>query len=196
MKYYYVDVETTGLEAKKCDIIQISYIIEDRNIVKDSGTVTMQPVDYSTIQTKALEVNGMSIEKIKTFQPARDGHLEYLEPLCRYIDQDDPKDQYTIVAYNAAFDSEFIRQNFWKNGNKHFGRLFDYRAVDPMNIVLYLWRRGELPGLENIKLKTVCAYLNIPLENAHNAKSDVTALYNLFHWLNKNIKLDYSKQVV
>lgn len=190
MKYFFVDVETTGLDTRKCDIIQLSYIIEDKGVVKDSGNVLMQPLDYSSIQMKALEVNGMTVEQIKTFQSAQDGHLEYLEPLCRYINQDDPNDQYTIVAYNATFDSEFIRQNFWKNNNKHFGRIFDYRSIDPMNIILYLWRRGELPGLENIKLKTVCAYLGIPLTNAHNAKSDVQALYNLFQWLNKNLKFN------
>ena len=67
MKILYFDTETTGTDPLRNDIIDLAVIIEVDGKVEHEESIKMQPLDYSTVELKALEVNGMTIEQIKTF---------------------------------------------------------------------------------------------------------------------------------
>ena len=55
-KLFYFDIESTGLDNKRNDIISLAYLIEINKEIKEEGELFMQPFRYDTINAKALEV--------------------------------------------------------------------------------------------------------------------------------------------
>lgn len=173
-KIFYFDVETTGLNSSTHDIIQLAYIIEIDNEVKEEGNLFVQPFNYETINAEALKINSLTIAQLKTFQSPKEAYKKIYTILTKYVDKYDKKDKFSPAGYNVNFDIRFLKEFFIKNNDKYYGSLFDYHILDPIT-VLYFLEYKNLINLENYKLETVCKYFNIPL-NAHDALSDIKAI--------------------
>ncbi len=185
-KVFYLDAETTGLDPKKNDIIQLAYLIEIDGEVKEEGDIYCQPFDYNTVNAKALEVNQLSTAKIKEFPTPQEAYGKLIKILDKYVDKYDKKDKFSPAGYNAGFDTNFLKQFFFKNNNKYYGAYFDYHILDPSVLLFILEYRGLLK-LENYKLETVCKHFGIELK-AHNAMSDIKATREVFYKLLEYLK--------
>lgn len=185
-KIFYFDVETTGLDPQKNDIIQLAYqiVIDDKVVEGDS--IFMQPFDFSTIEQEALDVHGFTIEKIKTFQKPHLAYKLILDILGKYIDKYDRSDKFQPAGYNTRFDLDFLKQFFVKNNDKYFGSWFNYRAIDPLAILYFMEGMGKI-NLPNYKLETVCSHFKVEID-AHDALSDIKATKHLVEILRLQMK--------
>ena len=159
------DLETTGLEYSKNEIIEI-------------GAVKMR--------------NGEIIEQFTCFVKPKESIPEEITTLT-HITNDMVKDAYTIdkiipdfykfcygcvlMAYNIDFDYKFLNFQATKLGYK-----FNNRQVD----ALYLARLNVV-GAKNFKLGSICAKLGVSLEGAHRAINDVVATAEVIKLISDNV---------
>lgn len=185
-KVLYFDVETTGTNAFKHDIVQLSGLIEVDDKVVHEFNINMQPLDYSTIEPKALEVTGLTIEKLKTYQTNQQAYNEFELVIAGAghswaIDRYNKNDKFTPAGYNVGFDLQFLEQFFRKSpagDGWGSGWMQNWKAVDGLAIVRYLEYLGKIPVMPDHKLGTMCEYFKIPIQ-AHDALSDIRATREL-----------------
>lgn len=157
-EYVVFDLETTGLDATKEEIIEIGACkIKNGKIVETFATF-VKPSKH--IPKEITELTGIDDSMVKD------------APTINYILPDFYKfcDGATIVAQNANFDMSFI----WNIGKK-LSYNFDHKIMDTMEMA-----RQKLPGLKNYKLGTIVDYLGVVLDNAHRAINDATATAKIF----------------
>lgn len=176
-KLFWFDVESTGLDPKINDIIQLAYIIEIDNKIEVEGEFKVQPFDYTTIEKSALEVNNTTIEQLKTYTKPLVIHQKIISLLDSFIDKYNREDKFIPAGYNVKFDMGMLENFFEKANHKFFGSYFFRHSLDPMHFLSFLEYKG-LIELENFKLGTVCKHFGIDLES-HDALSDIKATREL-----------------
>lgn len=173
MKILYIDTETTGLDPKANDIIQISGLVEIDGNIEEEFDIFMQPYDYSSVSQQALAIHGNSIEKIKTFQEPHKAHTELINLFSKYVNKfsSNKSDKFVCCGQNVRFDMDFMRQFFVKSGDPYFGSWFDYHCIDLMALTSFLKYAGVL-NVPNLKLETVAKHFGHEF-NAHSAIDDI-----------------------
>ena len=177
-KIFYVDVETTGLDCNKNDIIQLAYLIEINGEIKEEGSLFCQPFRYDTINAKSLEVNKLTVAQIVKFPTAHEAYSKLIPILDKYVDRYNKEDKYSVAGYNVRFDVDFLKQFFLKNNDKYYAAMFDYHLLS-VDVLLHVLDYKGLIKLENYKLVTVAKHFGIELD-AHNALSDIKATRQVF----------------
>lgn len=177
MKILWIDCETTGLDPKQNDIVTLSCMVEIDGHIQESFAYNIQPMNWGTITEEALKVNGLTVEKLKTFSLPLDVHKSLVAILSKYVDRfkknKTSEDKFICAGYNVLFDIQFLSE-FWKKcGDNYFGSIFDYHKLDVASLVLFLKMHKLLP-IEGYKLQTISEYLQIPIV-AHNSTSDIEA---------------------
>jgi DNA polymerase-3 subunit epsilon len=153
-KIIYLDTETTGLNARRCGIVQLAAILDIDGQEVDSINLHMRPADGLEISDEALAVSGTSREDMAGFPSEREGHAAFLRWLGKHIDKFAKTDKAFFSGYNSPFDVEFVRAWFDRCGDKYFGSWFWSGTIDVMGAALWALRdrRAALP---NFKLGTV-----------------------------------------
>jgi len=179
--FMYIDTETTSLDEKTREPLEIAVILERNLEIIDSTTLYMQPSDYGLIETAAIETSGLTIDKIRTFPSQAEGFQNLKAFLDQYIDPYDRNDKAYTAGYNVMFDIRTIRNLFEKQGDKYLGSYVNWRTLD----LMYYFHMHDALGnlnLASYALKNVCIAYNIPLD-AHKAMDDITATRSLIHKL-------------
>lgn len=176
MKNCYLDVETTGLHAKKNHIWQIAAIMDIDGKEVDRINLKMQPhsLEGVTDQDYALKMNGLTVEQLKAFIPSYQQFGIFLNWLNRHVDQYDKNDKLQFFAYNAQFDYKFVDAWFKWNNNQWFGSYFDRRVMDVMIIAKNHFRFQDGKP-RNYKLETVGRFFGLigPDADLHDAMYDI-----------------------
>ena len=159
------DIETTGLEVSRCEIIEIGAVKLHKGKKVETFETFVRPTTF--IPDEIVNLTHITDEMVKD------------APTIKNVIADFYKFCYgtTIIAYNIDFDYKFV-STFGKNN----GFIFDMKQID----ALYL-ARAFIPGLKNFKLGTVCKKLGVSLENAHRAVHDAMATADVVIKLNTNI---------
>jgi DNA polymerase III epsilon subunit family exonuclease len=159
------DLETTGLEATKCEIIEIGAVKISKGKIVETFETLIKPSCH--IPEDSTEIHGITDEMVANC------------PSVKQVLPDFYKFCYgsTIMAYNIDFDYKFI--SIW---GKKQGLIFDNKQMDVL-----LLARLYVPGLKNFKLSTVCKKLDVSLENAHRAVHDAMATAEVVVKLGPNI---------
>ena len=145
------DIETTGLKADSCDILEIGAVrLHEGEIVSRFHTFIDDGV---VIPKKITELTGITHAMLEGAPTAR----EALERFRAFADGS------TLVAHNAAFDVGFITQH-----GARFGVAFPMPYADTLMLSRYLLR----DELENHKLDTISEYLHIDMGSHHRADDD------------------------
>ena len=173
MKILFFDVETTGLDAKKQDIIQIAGIVEIDGEVKEEFNFTCQPFSYANIEQRALDVHGRGVEELKTYQPPQEMYQKLIKIFDKYIDRYNKDDKFIPAGYNVSFDVNFLFEFFKKNDNPYCGAYLDHHKLDPMPVLIMLDLKGTLK-LNSYKLANIANDFGIEI-SAHDAMSDIRA---------------------
>lgn len=108
--------------------------------------------------------------------------ISFLDSVINKYDKTDKAD---FIAYNAKFDTDFIRELFLQNGNKFYGSYFYTPPICVMQLAKYKLRNKKRP--ENYKLSTICKYMGIKVfeNNLHSALYDIQITKELYNKLNK-----------
>jgi DNA polymerase III epsilon subunit-like protein len=172
-----VDVETTGLDPAKHDVIQIAVLPLDSEI-RPLKTVmpfymNMQPkrpenIDYQAMQVSKLDtlkIINMSIDPWK----ATDLFEEWFEKLNLPVGK-----KLMPLAHNWVFDRQFIME--WLGGPKSFEYFFHHHYRDSMTAALYLNDRAEqhvekIP-IPKVSLNYCGTVFRVPNAKAHDALQD------------------------
>jgi DNA polymerase-3 subunit alpha len=171
MDLIWLDVETTGLDSIKNDVIQLACVPSiNGTISAKTFNQFCQPTDWSSIDSQALRVNNLTIGDLKKFQTAD----KLVNSLIYFLKQFNTK--FTIAGYNCDFDRNFIASLFKKVGKeREFAELFSSDIRDLYKRAKLL--KSQLPT-QNLKLATLCGHFEIPI-NAHDALSDILATIKL-----------------
>jgi DNA polymerase-3 subunit epsilon len=171
MKVIYFDTETTGLNEKIHDIVQISFLIEIDGDIKQQCDLKCQPFSYENITQEALSIQEVTIEELRERQKPEEMYKEIIEIFSNYIDKYNREDKFYPAGQNVSFDMRFLRAFFEKNKDNYFGSFINRFYIDLAAIVRLL-KYANFINPENSKLETIAKYFNIE-HDAHNAFSDI-----------------------
>jgi DNA polymerase-3 subunit epsilon len=176
-KVLYFDTETTGLDEKLNDIIQIAGIIVIDGVIQEEFEFKIKPISFENISQEALDVHGYKVEDLQTFPEPHEIYLKLVDIFSKYIDKYNREDKFTPAGYNVEFDLKFLQQFFIKNNDVYFGSFVNWKKIDPLPLLHYLDYCGRIE-LPNYKLATVCEHFGIELK-AHDALGDIRATREL-----------------
>lgn len=180
MNLFHIDTETTGFDVKKHEIIELAFAIEIDGITHCKMELFMRPEKWDTIDRRALDSNGWTIERLKEL-PNRNIMIDlffdvagklWLESGC-----------FKLVEYGNGFDYRFLESSW---NSKHppypFTHLFNKDSINVLSMA-----KKKLPGLKSYKLKEVARRLGIPVieSKLHAAGYDrdlMMGIYNILKW--------------
>lgn len=191
IKTVFLDVETTGLDAKRHGIIQIAAIMDIDGVAVDRIDLKIRPASSCACDAKALEISGSTVEMIREYPHEADQFRAFCDWLSNHIDKFARNDKAFFSGYNSPFDVEFMRQLFERNGDKYFGSWFWSGTLDVMGLAL-LRLRADRDQMENFKLGTVAKWIlgkeefeRITAEiGLHNAMTDIELTRKIFYKIN------------
>ena len=179
MKFLFVDCETTDLNPISGGLIQVAGIVEiDGNIVEEFN-FKAKPYKGEFVSKKALEINGVTLEELRTWPEPAVMYRQVKSVLGKYVDKFDKSDKFYAVGQNVGFDLEFLKFLFVKNGDHYFGSYIHYNKIDliPVSLVMKLAGRIDVP---NMKLESVMAALEMG-KQSHDALDDIRATRQIFY---------------
>ncbi len=170
----FIDVETTGLDPEKHELIEIGCILA-RQVpregkgpmleVLDEFEFKILPEHLETADPESLMINGYTPERWATAIPLKEAMEKFSEKVRGA----------SFVAHNVAFDLAFIDKAFKKSEVKN---LMHYHRIDTISLafaVLY-----DKPEVEKFSLRFLCEYFGITNQNAHTALSDARATFEVY----------------
>ena len=152
------DLETTGLDARSCQIIEIGAVkIQKGSIIETFQTLINPEMPIPREITEITHIDDGMVANAPTLE-------QVLPDFYRFT--------YGAVlsAYNIDFDYQFLDIS-----GKKLRLLFNNEQIDTLRLA-----RNKVPSLSNYKLGTVVKALNITLENAHRALADAYATAKVF----------------
>jgi DNA polymerase-3 subunit alpha len=164
--YLYLDVETTGLNPKTNDVVQLAAIPVIGGIRQTHFNEFCQPFDFNTVEQEAVNVHGITIDKMKTFQSP----LSLINKLEEFVKAYGVK--FTIAGYNCNFDKAMLGAMFLKAGKPSlFRQLFDNDVHDVYGRAKSIKNQLKTTSL---KLSALASEFGINI-SAHEALSDISA---------------------
>ena len=174
MKQIWIDVETTGLDCKIDSIIELAALYEngkEKSVFHTYILPATKKDDFNIIEDllgitwEYLEQNGIT---------EAEAYSEFEKWLGSHIDKYDKKDKAIFAAYNAKFDTDFIREMFLRNYDNYFGSWFFSASMDIMSTAVLCVKLELMPVPENFKNSTTCKYFGI-VHKVHSAIEDIKA---------------------
>ena len=188
-----LDVETTGVDLNKNDVWQVAgYIIIDDDI-KETFNIKFQPRKGTEFSEGALEKTRMTPDDFKKFQSNKDGMDEFLSVLAKYINKYNKQDKFHLIAYNAHFDAQFLRNWMGNYKGVYYGSYFWANNIDIMTLASEALQtiRHKLPNFQLATVHNVLTKIGLlntkNYDDAHDALFDIQIeydIYNLFCFKN------------
>lgn len=180
----FIDTETTGVDRKLNHLFQISGAILDKDDeILERFDFKFTPFSLEHVSKEALEKTGMTITQLSEFGDPRKAYSDFTTMLGKYCNKFDKADKMQMIAYNANFDSDFLREFFTLNGDNYFGSWFWNPPLCVMQMMAWITIRvrGSLP---NYKLGTLCqaAGLGWDESKAHDAQYDIDKTIALYRY--------------
>ena len=176
-KLLWFDCETTGLDPKKHEIIQIAGIIEIDGIIVDQFDLRCAPENPENVESRALEVQGRTLEEVMAWPSSKKMYEQVLAKFDRHIDKLTITDKMLPCGHNVQFDIGFLNSLFRKNYNKFLFSYFMYAPIDTLVMtaicrMLGLANPVDKNGKPINKLDALCDVFNIP-RGGHDALGDI-----------------------
>lgn len=179
-KIIFIDTETGGVNPEKVALIQLSGIIRIDKKDVEKFNFYIKPFENSEVTEKALEVQGRTLEELKTdkYVEEKEVYKQFINLLDKYIDKYDRTDKFIVAGYNVRFDVDILKAFFQRHGNNFLFSYLDSSMLDPLYSIRLLQIAEVLPVLENNKLETWCKHFGIELK-AHDSLEDIVATKKL-----------------
>lgn len=170
MKYLSIDIETTGLDPEKCDVLEIACIIEDteKKLLRKECPKFQIYINHDQyrFEPDALEMNFHIMDKINYIRKQDERNLARIEHIEMFLDNFlnyNQIDKITLAGANLeGFDMKFLSKHL-PNLSKRFNR----RAIEPAHFFVDWEKDEKLPSLQECKKRA-----GIEGDVAHNALDD------------------------
>jgi DNA polymerase III epsilon subunit-like protein len=160
----FCDIETTGLDPSRHEIISIC-IITEYPLGSSTWSALIKPRHIWSADQVALDINGYNEEAWASGIDIK----EAAEMIDQRINGG------LFIGYNPSFDMSFIRKALKDHGYE----TPRVRMIDVMTLA-----HEHLIGIKRLSLYSVRKYLGMSTENSHTALQDTRdtrAVYNLLH---------------
>ncbi|MFP4117748.1 MAG: PolC-type DNA polymerase III [Candidatus Woesearchaeota archaeon] len=173
-EFVIVDLETTGLSARRHKITEIAAVkLKDGRII-DKFETLVNP--GTPIPKHITKITGIDDEMVENAPSTRDALTDFL------MFAGDA----TLVAHNASFDMSFLRH--------HAEDRLGLSILNPSLCTMQL-SKSIVPEISSRALTSLCSFFGVANENAHRAMSDVKATYQVFNHL-KDMMEDTADEVL
>ena len=175
MKLFLFDLETTGIDAYRHGIHQISGKIIIDGTVRQSFDFKVRPKDGAEYDPKALEVGRVTREQLEAYPSMQEVFPQVIAMLDQYVNKFSKNDKFFLLGYNNShFDNGFFRQWFLDNSFQYFGSYFWSNSFDAMVLATPVLCENRA-ALRDFKQSTVAAALGIYVDPArlHDASYDI-----------------------
>lgn len=167
MDYVVFDLEFTGMDVLKNEILEIGAVRIDASLTVERVTFSekIAPQHIETAEERALQVNGYSAEAWKGARPAYEVLIEFVEFARGTV----------AVGFNLVWDWAHLLAAL-----NHYGieRTFgDYHVLDVLSLAA---AREPLRPLESFHLSALCTQYGIERNHAHQALDDARATLALW----------------
>ena len=162
MDLVFVDVETTGLDPERHELLELAAVRVDPHTLEpiDHASVRVRPTRLAAADPKALEVNGYSDEVWRDAVTLATG-LRRLAPLLEGA---------LVAGHNVGFDWAFLARGYEQAGLPV--PAVDYHRLDTASLAWPLFAGAET---ESLSLDAVCAALGLCRPSPHRALADALA---------------------
>ena len=162
----FVDIETTGLNVTKHEIIEIGCVITDYKLkVKEEFEIKIKPERIENANKTSLKINHYNTKDWENASELKDTLKIFSKKVEDCI----------MVGQNVAFDSGFLEYNFARN---NLVNTMHYHRLDTISIAWTKFHNDE--NFEHFSLREMCKYFDIENKNPHSALSDARATYELY----------------
>ena len=178
-----LDLETTGVKFWRNGIHQIGGIVDIDGQEAERFDIRLAPNPAATIEQEALDVAGVTLEQVQSYQPMEEGYRQLVGILSKYVNKFDKRDKMYLVGYNnAGFDNNFLRALFQQCGDKYFGSWFYPNCMD-VYVMVTPFLMGVRNDMENFKLMTVARTMGIEIDEnkLHDATYDIELTRDIFY---------------
>lgn len=170
----FVDLETTGLNPDKHEIIEIGVLIYDQenDEIEKEWVTKIAPLSIETASKKALVINGYNTN-----------HKEYNGKLMpSLIKFNSMVKDCVIVGQNIQFDLKFLLSNM---SDFNIKPAFKYIHLELMSLAWFAIKNTDIPGMS---LETLCDHFNVCNVGAHSALVDCRRAFEVYRKLNNTYK--------
>lgn len=179
---YCLDVETTGLDPLKNEVIELSI---KRMSNGEQKTWFMRPKNINDIDLVSLKINHHNLDDL--LMKTKEGREKYLEQdkvlveIEEFLAQDGvPTKSRIPLGQNVAFDMFFLKR-LWMNNDALDTFPFGHHVIDTMQIAFILdYAKDKSNMKESYSLNALIKEAGIKNEKAHSADADVRATADLF----------------
>ncbi|HEK9049213.1 TPA: 3'-5' exonuclease [Clostridioides difficile] len=169
--YVVFDLETTGLDASKEDIIEIAAIKFERDVPSEIFSTFVKP--SKSIRKKITDITGITDEDVVNAPKIE----EVLPHFLNFISD------YTLIAHNAIFDMEFILDKLYKNGYKKITN----KVIDTLALSRKYIRTYEGKKLKSYSLPSLHEELGLNY-SSHRALEDCKSCSSVYKTCKSEMK--------
>ena len=156
-RYLVVDLETTGLDARRAEIISFGAVPVDHGRVQVGAAVHGLVRPRRPPPGETVRIHGLRAADLAAAPPAREALRPLREALHGRV----------AVAHAAWFDGAFLRrqEGLWR-------RLVRRRWVDTIVLARLLTTLREEPAPKPLTLPSLAAWIGVPPGPSHDALGD------------------------
>ena len=170
----FIDLETTGLDPERHEIIEIGCIIA-RQVERPGLGPAVEKIEEIDLKVKPEHVETADPQSVRINGYTKEAWLFAvdLKPALEEI-VEKTKDA-IMVGQNVSFDWVFLEKAFAKTGVTH---MMHYHKID--TIALAFAKLYDDDRAQKYSLRSLCDLLGVVNEREHSALSDVRATYEVY----------------
>ena len=170
----FIDVETTGLDPDKHELIEIGCVLARQISQEGKGSRLefIEEFEYKIFPEHLEDADPESL-MINGFTAERWGNAILLEDAMKRFSE--KVRGASFVAHNVSFDLAFIEKALKKSGVKN---TMHHHKIDTISLAFAILYHN--PEVQKFSLRSLCEFFGIQNENAHTALSDARATFEVY----------------
>ncbi|MFA6257523.1 MAG: 3'-5' exonuclease [Candidatus Paceibacterota bacterium] len=164
--FAFIDIETTGLNLLKHEIIEIGCVLTSPSLeVIEEFELKIKPEHIENADPAAIKVNHFNIQDWENAISLKEAIEIFSKKVKSCI----------MVGHNVAFDAGFLEYVFNKTG---IANTMHYHKLDTISIAWAGFHQDK--DFEHFSLRELCLHFGIKNKHPHSALSDARATFELY----------------
>lgn len=177
---FFVDLETTGLEPMRNEILTASLSVTDYDsqVEIDSIELKFRPTRIAWWNVESAAIHGVTLDEAMTFPSTKESTDRMYDFLLKHSRSRTQPMVCHALKFAGFFDTAFLEGHFLEHD-----LMYEYRVICGIHqsTITYAkaYNTAMKAGFDDFKLDTLCRHFKIPLDH-HNASSDRKACQQLY----------------